>query len=121
MEIAAHSTCQPGRPWPNRDAQAGSFGRAPSQTSASSGSFLPGRPGSPPRSADNSSISARSSPDTDPNASSLARAKYSSPSRSYRAPRWARRPANRSMTPRASTAPTSRAGGSTRSAAMSAR
>ncbi len=56
---------EPGRP-------GRSPGRAASQTSASSGSFLPGRPGSPPRSANSSSISPRSSPDTEPNASSAA-------------------------------------------------
>ena len=51
MAIAAHSTCQPGRPGPNEEAQDGSPGRAASQTRASSGSFFPGRAGSPPRSA----------------------------------------------------------------------
>ena len=33
VAIAAHSTCQPGRPGPNREAQDGSPGRAASQTS----------------------------------------------------------------------------------------
>src|SRR6185437_10424969 len=60
--IAAHSTCQPGRPGPNREFQCGSPGRLASQISGSSGSFLPARPGSPPRSADSSSIVVTSNP-----------------------------------------------------------
>ena len=50
--MAAHSTCQPGRPGPNSDGQDGSPGRCPSHTNGSIGSFLPGRDGSPPFSAD---------------------------------------------------------------------
>ena len=42
---------KPGRPGPNEEDQDGSPGRAASQTRASSGSFFPGRAGSPPRSA----------------------------------------------------------------------
>ena len=49
--IAAHSTCQPGRPGPNGDGQLGSPGRSASHSSASSWSLLPARSGSPPRSA----------------------------------------------------------------------
>ncbi len=66
MAIAAHSTCQPGRPGPKRDSQAGSPGRSARQTSGSSGSFLPGLAGSPPRSADSSVISAMENPDAVP-------------------------------------------------------
>src|SRR3569833_3635532 len=40
-EIAAHSTCQPGRPGPNGESQDGSPGRSACHSSASSGSFLP--------------------------------------------------------------------------------
>ncbi len=82
VAIAAHSTCQPGRPWPNLESQDGSPGRLASQTTASSGSFLPGRPGSPPRSADSLIIVSVSSPETDPNAGSADRQKYTSPSMS---------------------------------------
>ena len=75
MAIAAHSTCQPGRPGPNEEAQDGSPGRAASQTRASSGSFFPGRAGSPPRSAKSTAIVAGSSRDTEPNSGSDAREK----------------------------------------------
>ena len=54
--IAAHSMCQPGRPWPRGVSHAGSSGRADCQTRQSSGSSLPGRAGSPPRSAKIASI-----------------------------------------------------------------
>ena len=43
--MAAHSTCQPGRPGPKSDGQDGSPGRCPTHTSGSTGSFLPGRDG----------------------------------------------------------------------------
>src|SRR5262249_32550518 len=82
VAIAAHSTCQPGRPWPTLESQDGSPGRLASQTTASSGSFLPGLPGSPPRSADSLIIVSVSSLETDPNAGSDHREKYTSPSRS---------------------------------------
>src|ERR1700735_1654305 len=82
VAMAAHSTCQPGRPGPKSDDQDGSPGRAVSQTMGSSGSFLPGRPGSPPRSADSSAIVSGSSPDTEPNEGSANRLKYTSPSSS---------------------------------------
>ena len=75
VAIAAHSTCQPGRPGPNAEAHDGSPGRAASQTWQSSGSFFPGRDGSPPRSAKSTAIVAGSSRDTDPNAGSDAREK----------------------------------------------
>ena len=51
--MVAHSMCQPGRPGPRSPpSQAGSPSRAPRHSSGSSGSRLPGRSGSPPRSAD---------------------------------------------------------------------
>ena len=98
--MAAHSTCQPGLPRPNRESQAGSPGRSARQTRASSGSFFPGRPGSPPRCAARSAISAGSypqavpGPDSAPKRGSAALAKYRSSSRSYRAPRSASRAVN---------------------------
>ncbi len=64
--MATHSMCQPGRPWPSSVSQAGSPGRAASQSSASSGCFLPGRSGSPPRSAKIGAIASRLSPETWP-------------------------------------------------------
>ena len=61
--IAEHSTCQPGRPRPNgRVPRRARRGARPRQTRQSSGSFLPGRSGSPPRSAKTASICSRSSP-----------------------------------------------------------
>ncbi len=71
MAMAAHSTCQPGRPGPNGLSHDGSPGRAFSHTSGSSGSFLPGRSGSPPRSANRSRIAGSGSRDTEPNAGSV--------------------------------------------------
>ncbi len=64
--MATHSMCQPGRPWPSSVSQAGSPGRAESQSRASSGFFLPGRSGSPPRSAKTGSICSRVRPETSP-------------------------------------------------------
>ena len=49
--MAVHSMCHPGRPAPSADSQLGSPARAWRQTRQSSGAFLPGRSGSPPRSA----------------------------------------------------------------------
>ena len=43
--------CQPGRPGPNGLSHAGSPGRSARHSRQSSGSFLPSRSGSPPRSA----------------------------------------------------------------------
>ena len=68
--IAVHSMCQPGRPGPNGLSHAGSPGRSPRQTTQSSGSFLPARSGSPPRSGKTRSISSRSSRRPAPNAGS---------------------------------------------------
>ena len=48
--IAVHSMCQPGRPGPHGLGHEGSPSRSPRHTTQSSGSFLPGRSGSPPRS-----------------------------------------------------------------------
>ena len=62
--------CQPGRPGPNGLSHAGSSGRSPRQTTQSSGSFLPSRSGSPPRSGKIRSISSRDIPDSSPNAGS---------------------------------------------------
>ncbi len=76
--IAAHSTCHPGRPRPVGPSQAGSPGRSRCQSRQSSGSFLPGRSGSPPRSANSSIIVARSSPDTSPKRGSACTGKYRS-------------------------------------------
>ena len=105
VAIAAHSTCQPGLPGPKPDGHEGSPGRAASHTSGSSGSFFPGRSGSPPRSANSSVISAGPSRDTAPNRGSADLAWYRSPSSSYSTPWSASRPLNRSMTGSASTAP----------------
>ena len=49
--ITEHSICQPGRPGPSAVSQDGSPGRLPRHSSESSGSRLPARSGSPPRSA----------------------------------------------------------------------
>ena len=59
--IVAHSMCQPGRPAvPRGPGQDGSPGRCPRHSIGSSGCRLPGRSGSPPRSAKNRSIVASS-------------------------------------------------------------
>ncbi len=84
--IAAHSTCQPGRPRPNGESQAGSPGRSACQSRQSSGSRLPARSGSPPRSANSARIVSASRPDTLPKSGSDFTAKYRSPSTSYTAP-----------------------------------
>src|SRR5215470_3960029 len=102
--MAAHSTCQPGRPNPNVDSQAGSPGRVANQTSGSSASVLPGRPGSPPRTGDSLIIVWLSSPETAPKAGSADLQKYVSPSRSYSEFLLARTVLNSSISPTASTA-----------------
>ncbi len=65
--MATHSMCQPGRPRPREPpSQLGSPSRAAIQSIGSSGFFLPGRSGSPPRSADSSRIAAASRFETRP-------------------------------------------------------
>ena len=68
--MAVHSMCQPGRPRPSEVSQAGSSGRSLCQSRQSSGSFLPGRSGSPPRSAKIVRMVAASTWLTEPNSGS---------------------------------------------------
>lgn len=65
--MATHSMCQPGRPGPSEPpSQLGSPSRAVIHSIGSSGFFLPGRSGSPPRSADSSRMAAASRLETLP-------------------------------------------------------
>ena len=65
--MAVHSMCQPGRPRPSGPpSQLGSPSRAARQSSGSSGCFLPGRSGSPPRSANTASMAGSSRRETAP-------------------------------------------------------
>ncbi|CAM5560066.1 hypothetical protein SVIOM342S_06080 [Streptomyces violaceorubidus] len=71
--MATHSMCQPGRPRPRvPPSQLGSPSRAAIHSIGSSGFFLPGRSGSPPRSAESSRIAAASRWETPPKCGSAS-------------------------------------------------
>lgn len=71
--MATHSMCQPGRPRPRlAPSQLGSPSRAAIQSIGSSGFFLPGRSGSPPRSAESRRMASASRWETCPKWASLS-------------------------------------------------
>ena len=65
--MALHSMCQPGRPGPNGEGQAGSSGRDGCHSTKSSRLRCRGSSGVPPPSADSSTMAASSCPERRPN------------------------------------------------------